>query len=282
MNVQGLFILGASGTWITLIWGLVIVGGWVANYLKENQKKQQSSDSTFNPASSSSPGGDDSITATDLAKKRREQLQKLAQQRQVKIQNQQSGASSLRTSSQSHGHQSNLTPAQALQRENAKTEYERRAEALRKQAEMHRQQRVRQREMARQKAEQQLHQQQSQSQRQQQSASRTQQPAQRSQPAQSPSPASMQQRTTSRPPKRKARRVKGQSLVNAQLLEQAQDVSSVRRIVTDAGTTVTQTSQAPGKTLANLLSDQSIRNAIIWKEILDKPLAMREQDPFAI
>ena len=281
MNVQGLLILGAGGELITLIWVLIIVGGWVANKLKENQKKEQTSEKSFSDASSPSSGRDDSMTATDLAQKRRAQLQKLSQQRQAKIQSSQPGASSTRTSSQSHGHQSNLTPAEAVRRENVKSQYDRRADALRKQAELHRQQRVRQREIARQKAEQQLNQQQSQAKRQQQAASRVQQPKQRPQPAQSTSLASMQQRTTSRPPSGKSRRSKS-PLVEMPQLEPIDSESSVKRGVADAGTTTAETTKEPNKTLANLLSDQSIRNAIIWKEILDKPLAMREQDPFAI
>jgi FtsZ-interacting cell division protein ZipA len=256
---------------IVLVIGLiVVVGGWLFNALKRPQEQGQAG-----LDQSGGGSGNSRQRMDELAARRRQQLQELARQRREELGTQ----------------PTNLTMAEAAERAEARTVYERRAEALRRmrqqeaaaggarlgegpspQAQAQAQQQ-RARELARQRAEQEARQRTLQRQqeterqrelarvRQRQQAQRLQQQQREQQQRQEQLRRSAQQR--------------------AQQLPEAAIV--LEEVVASQRPSAYAQQPRSGGALVPILGNISLRQAIILKEILDPPVGLRQDgDPHAM
>ena len=231
----------------------VVVPWIVKTYKKITQNQTQTppsstlpGDRTFESSSSHKPN------ANELAAMRREKLQELAHKRRAAI--------SDRSTPSSQSEPSNLTMAQRVERARAKTQYKKRAQDLQQQRQASQQpQQAAQTTTARQRA-------------QQRKLARKQALAQkRAQALQRQHAAAQQQRSAApqkpTPPKRL---VKSKPQLTS--FEAEHDQGIVHRHVPDAPTTVKKKSTPH----LQRVGASSLRQAIVLKEILDRPIALRD------
>ncbi len=258
--------LAASGDWIEIvIYGIgtvIVVGGWIANQMsqlraeQERRRKIAELEGGQGPQAARHEAAAEPVpTQAELARRRREQLAALSRRRRSPGHAASRGAAP-RTQP------TNLSPAEMTQRQRAQEAYERRARELREQ----REQKEREQQAARGRYEQELarrRQETEQTRRRrqlQQQAQRSARPAPQPAPSRPPMPSALT-------PRRE--RPTDERLVGAGARE-AGTIENLRRAA-----------QVPVIAAAHIreLDAAMLRRAIVLKEVLDQPVALR--DPLA-
>jgi len=246
--------------WIALV-GATVVGSWIGN-IKKQQQEQRKRDE-----------GPGALELAEMAARRREQLRQASRQR---TQANTSGGGLT-------GEPGNLTMAERIARARAKAQYEQRtqdagqrAEASQRQVPNEAQRRV----LAQRQAELEHRRQAASSQAQQRSQHQAQQQAQRRGSQQARQRATQQRAQAHAQAQARARR--SGRLIHAPSAAPEPTTSTTHRLVTDSPTKRKPTAQpvlvpVTDDTIPRgPLSRADLRRAVILKEILDKPIALRD------
>ncbi len=231
-----------------ITWGVfavVMVGSWVLKGIKHQNEKRNSQQMSIRRSAEMPQMQTRAVSSEELAAKRRRQLQELAQRRRAA----KSGVGPQPTAKKEP---SNLTMGQRAERAKAQAQYRARAEALK-------QKQAQEAALAQRKAKAQ----QAQAQRQQQARAQSQRSRQIQQ--QRAKAAAAAQRRAALPSKQRSHK-------DAKRIEAEHRQGVVHRHVPDstANAYAEKTARAPGKRM------RSLREAVVFKEIIDPPLALRQ------